>query len=58
MLDSNVSFKFLLIYGRGTDRDKTEERRNKFLQKKTNDIKVCTIGGNVEDGLYIIEYFC
>ncbi len=42
MLDNNVSFKFLLIYGRGNERDKTEERRNKFLQKKTNDIKVCT----------------
>lgn len=42
MLDNNVSFKFLLIYGRGTDRDKTKERREKFLQKKTYNIKVCT----------------
>lgn len=42
MRDNNVSFKYLLIYGRKADRDKTTERTDKFLQKKTNDIKVCT----------------
>ena len=31
-----------MIYGRKDDRDKSDERRNKFLQKKTNNIKVCT----------------
>lgn len=42
MLDDNVTFKYLLIYGRKEDRDKSKERRNKFLQKKTDNIKVCT----------------
>lgn len=42
MLDSNVTFKYLLIYGRGNERDKSEETKNKFLQKKTSDIRVCT----------------
>lgn len=42
MLNDNVTFKYLLIYGREDDRDRSIERRNKFLQKKTKDIKVCT----------------
>ncbi|OKZ75903.1 MAG: hypothetical protein BHV87_04745 [Clostridiales bacterium 36_14] len=42
MLDDNVTFKYLLIYGRKNDRDKSNIRRNRFLQKKTDDIKVCT----------------
>jgi hypothetical protein len=42
MRDNNVSFKYLLIYGRKDDRDKTKERMDKFLQKKTSNIKVCT----------------
>jgi hypothetical protein len=42
MHENNVSFKYLLVYGRGEERDRTEERKAKFLQKKENDIRVCT----------------
>lgn len=42
MFNDNVTFKYLLIYGRKADRDESDERRNKFLQKKTDDIRVCT----------------
>lgn len=42
MHDDNVTFKYLLIYGRKDERDASDERRTKFLQKKTTDIRVCT----------------
>ena len=51
MLDNNVTFKYLLIYGRGEERDKTQELRNKFLQKKTDNIRVCTF-----DSIKSVQY--
>lgn len=42
MRDNNVSFKYLLIYGRKEERNKSIERIDKFSQKKTNHIRVCT----------------
>lgn len=42
MRDQNVSFKYLLVYGRKEERDKTQKRKDKFLQKKTENIRVCT----------------
>lgn len=39
MRNNNVSFKYLLIYGRGDERNKSNARRNMFLGKKINDIK-------------------
>lgn len=56
MLDDNVTFKYLLIYGRKDDRDKSKERRNKFLQKKTEDIKVCTFDSIKSVGIKFPNY--
>lgn len=42
MRDENVSFKFLLIYGRSGEKSGDPVLMNKFRQKKTKSIKVCT----------------